>query len=66
MSRPRPIETKKFLACRDGYPLRLRNFSDIETEAHRDWKISCIFKQKLSETKRILDIETSTHRDWEI
>ena len=39
MSRPRLIETEKFLGCRDQDLLRLENFSDVETETHRDWEI---------------------------
>ena len=37
MSRPRLLETKKFLGCRDRDSLRLGNLMDVETETRRDW-----------------------------
>ena len=40
LSRPRLIETEIFCRCRDRDSLRLKNFIDVETETHRDRKIS--------------------------
>ena len=37
LSRPRLIETKKFLSCRDRDSSRLANLVVVETETHRDW-----------------------------
>ena len=37
MSRPRLIETEKFLGCRDRDSLRPGNLMDVETETSRDW-----------------------------
>ena len=39
MSRPRLIETEKFLGCQDRDSSRLRNFWDVETETHQDLKV---------------------------
>ena len=78
ISRPRLIETEKFLGCRDRDSSRLRNFSDVETETHRDWKISWMSRLRLIETEKFLgcrdryssrlgksmDVETETSRDW--
>ena len=78
MSRPRLIETERFLGCRDRDSLRLRNFLDVETETHRDWKISWMSRLRLIETEKFLgcrdwystrlgnlmDVETETSRDW--
>ena len=77
MSRPRLIETKKFLGCRDRDSSRLRNFLDVETETHRDWENSWMSRPRLIETEKILgcwdrdhsrlgnamDVETMTSRD---
>ena len=60
ISRPRLIETERFLGCRDRDSSRLRNFSDVETETHQYWKISWT-----SRLRNFLDVETDTHRDWE-
>ena len=40
MSRPRLIKTETFFGCRDPDSLRWRNFLNVETETHQDWKIS--------------------------
>ena len=37
MSRPRLIETEKFLGFRDRDSSRLGNLMDVETETSRDW-----------------------------
>ena len=37
MSRPRLIETEKFLGCRDRDSSRLGKSMDVETETSRDW-----------------------------
>ena len=37
LSRPRLIETEKFLSCRDRDSSRLANLVVVETETHRDW-----------------------------
>ena len=74
----RLIETKKFLGCRDRDSSRLRNFLDVETETHRDWKISGMSRPRLIETEKfqrcrdrdssrpgnLMDVETETSRDW--
>ena len=36
LSRPRLIETEKFYRCQDRDSSRLENFTDVETETHRD------------------------------
>ena len=59
MSRPRLIKTGKFLGCRDRDLSRLRNFLDVKTETHRDWKISW-----MSRLRNFLGVETETSRDW--
>ena len=78
ISRPRLIETERFLGCRDRDSSRLRNFSDVETETHWDWKISWMSRLRLIETEKFLgcrdryssrlgylmDVETETSRDW--
>ena len=78
MSRPRLIETERFLGCRDWDSSRLRNFLDVETETHWDWKISWMSRLRLIETEKFLgcrdryssrlrnlmDVETETSRDW--
>ena len=50
MSRPRLIETEKFLGCRDRDSSRLRNLLDVETETHRDLEISQMSRPRLIET----------------
>ena len=69
MSRPRLIETKKFLGCRDRdtsrlgcrdrVSSRLRNFLDVETETHWDWEITWMSRPRLIETGKFLGC-----RDW--
>ena len=54
MSRPRLIETEKFLGCRDRDSSRLRNFLDVETETHQDWEISWMLKSILIETGKFI------------
>ena len=50
MSRPRLIETEKFLGCRDRDSSRLRNLLDVETETHRDLEIWRMSRPRLIET----------------
>ena len=38
-SRPRLIETGKFYRCRDRDSSRHKNFINVETDTHQDWKI---------------------------
>ena len=78
MSRLRLIETGKFIGCRDRDSSRLRNFLDVETETHWDWKISWMSRPRLIENEKFLgcwdwdssrlgnlmDVETETTRDW--
>ena len=72
------IETEKFLGCQDQDSSRLRNFLDVETETHRDWKISWMSRLRLIKTEKFLgcrdqdssrlgnlmDVETETSQDW--
>ena len=72
------METEKFVGCRDRDSSRLKNFLDVETETHRDWKISWMTRLALIETEKFLgcrdryslrlgnlmDVETETSRDW--
>ena len=51
MSRPRLIETKKFLGCRDRDSSRLRNFLDVETKTHWDREIPGMSKPRLETGK---------------
>ena len=78
MSRPRLIKTEKFLGCRDRDSSRLKNFWDVETETHQDWKISGMSRPRLIETEKFLGcqdrdhsrlgnlmaVETKTSWDW--
>ena len=52
--RPRLIESEKFLGCRDRDSSRRRNFVDVKTETHQDWKISWMSKLRLIETEKFL------------
>ena len=54
ISRPRLIETGINVWCRDRDSSRLRNFLDVETETHRDWKISWMLRPRLIETVKFL------------
>ena len=62
ISRPRLIETERFLGCRDRDSSRLRNFSDVETETHRDWKICWMSRPRPVETGPKMSIPR-LHRD---
>ena len=54
VSRPRLIQSEKFLGCRDCDSSRLRNFLVVETETHRDCEISGMSRSRLIETEKFL------------
>ena len=62
MSRLRLVETEIFLGCRDRDSLRLRNFSDVETETHRDWENQWMSRPRPVETGQKMSIPR-LHRD---
>ena len=62
MSRPRLIETEKFVGCRDRDSLRLGNLADVETETHRDWEICWMSRPRPVETGQKMSIPR-LHRD---
>ena len=61
MSRPRPIETLKFLGCQDRNSSRLRNFLDVETKTRKFLGCRDLDSQKLG---NLMDVKTETSRDW--
>ena len=56
----------------------MRNFLDVETKTHQDWKISWMSRLRLIETEKflgcrdrdssrlgdLLEVKTETSRDW--
>ena len=64
MMRPRLIQTKKFLGCRDQGSSRLETFMDVKTETHQDLEISWMLIQNSSRLGDLLDVETHTSLDW--
>ena len=62
ISRPRLIETERFLGCRDRDSSRLRNFLDVETETHRDWENQWMSRPRPVETGPKMSIPR-LHRD---
>ena len=59
MSRPRLIETEKFLGCRVRDSSRLENFLDVKTE-----KILGCRDRDSSRLENLMDFETETSQDW--
>ena len=54
MSRPRPIETRKFLACWDWGSSRLEKFLSVETENNPVCKISWMLKLRHMESRKFV------------